>query len=62
MKERYIHLEKIHDRLFRVMVIGDSHEINDLLTLLKGHGWLLCTDVSEDGHRVRKVQIVDEAV
>jgi hypothetical protein len=59
---RYIHLERIHDGLFRVMVIGDQHQINELLTLLKGHDWALCSDVSEHGHRVRRVQNIDDVV
>jgi hypothetical protein len=47
MQERYIHLERINNGVLRVMAIGDQYQINDFLRLLRGHGYLICTDVSE---------------
>jgi len=62
MQERYIHLERINNGVLRVMAIGDRYQINDFLRLLRGHGYLICTDVSEHGHRVRRTQVLDDVV
>lgn len=62
MHERYIHLERIHNGVLRVSAIGDQHQINDFLRLLKGHGYVICTDVTEHGHRVRRTQVLDDVV